>query len=337
MSAGPSALPPTGGLTVVGRVRSYPAAVVGVLGVVARDAALRRIEAAFATFNSAEWATWVAMIVFAYGKGWRHGSGHRRGRPAGAGGAARTRGRLSRRSPAAGSGTPRGVRRAGGRMRDRRARPRLPPSRRRRVRAPRSGHGLVHAHPAAPLVVRASSRTLARGADRDQRRIGMDRRHQRLRGAGDRGRAPRRLVARCRVPRHGRAPWRSAPCSSRRCATSSRPRPSPTRAPYADRQPAIGRPGGNDAPARDIAGGAGILIGSLDVMYVELSQGVLGRGGSWREPERRLRGGRRDRDPRHCAARRSSAHGASARCCDGRLPPRRLRDRGGAGRRRASC
>ena len=41
----------------------------GVLGVVARNAALRRIEGAFALFNSAEWATWVAMLVFAYGQG----------------------------------------------------------------------------------------------------------------------------------------------------------------------------------------------------------------------------------------------------------------------------
>ena len=69
MSAGPSAQPPTGGISVVGRVRSYPAAVVEVLAVVARNPALRRLEAAFATFNCAEWATWVAMIVFAYGKG----------------------------------------------------------------------------------------------------------------------------------------------------------------------------------------------------------------------------------------------------------------------------
>ena len=59
----------TGPFTVVHRVRSYPGAVFGVLGVVARNGQLRRIEAAFAMFNSAEWATWVAMIVFAYGQG----------------------------------------------------------------------------------------------------------------------------------------------------------------------------------------------------------------------------------------------------------------------------
>lgn len=55
--------------TIVHRVRSYPAAVGGVLGAVARNPALRRIEAAFAAFNTAEWATWVAMMVFAYRQG----------------------------------------------------------------------------------------------------------------------------------------------------------------------------------------------------------------------------------------------------------------------------
>jgi hypothetical protein len=59
----------TGPFTVVRRVRSYPAAVLDVFRVVARNGPLRRIEAAFAMFNSAEWATWVAMIVFAYGQG----------------------------------------------------------------------------------------------------------------------------------------------------------------------------------------------------------------------------------------------------------------------------
>ena len=67
MPDGPVA-PPTQ-YTVVHRVRSYPAAVVGVVLVVARNGPLRRIEAAFAMFNSAEWATWVAMIVYAYGQG----------------------------------------------------------------------------------------------------------------------------------------------------------------------------------------------------------------------------------------------------------------------------
>jgi MFS family permease len=43
--------------------------VLEVVAVVARNGPLRRIQAAFALFNSAEWATWVAMIVFAYGRG----------------------------------------------------------------------------------------------------------------------------------------------------------------------------------------------------------------------------------------------------------------------------
>lgn len=69
MSESPSAPGGKGPFTVIRRVGSYPAAVLDVLGVVVRNGPLRRIEAAFALFNSAEWATWVAMIVFAYGKG----------------------------------------------------------------------------------------------------------------------------------------------------------------------------------------------------------------------------------------------------------------------------
>jgi MFS family permease len=58
-----------GSLAGVRRLGSYPAAALRVLGVVVRDPSLRRIEAAFALFSSAEWATWLAMIVFAYGQG----------------------------------------------------------------------------------------------------------------------------------------------------------------------------------------------------------------------------------------------------------------------------
>jgi MFS family permease len=58
-----------GSLDGVRRLGSYPTAALRVLGVVVRDPSLRRIEAAFALFSSAEWATWLAMIVFAYGQG----------------------------------------------------------------------------------------------------------------------------------------------------------------------------------------------------------------------------------------------------------------------------
>ena len=55
--------------TVIRRVRSYFDALGSVAGVVSRSRQLRRVELAFAFFKTTETATWIAMLVYAFEKG----------------------------------------------------------------------------------------------------------------------------------------------------------------------------------------------------------------------------------------------------------------------------
>src|ERR1700675_2783474 len=50
-------------------LRGRLAASTAAFGAVTRNPALRRVEAAFLGFSLAEWATWIAILVFAYGHG----------------------------------------------------------------------------------------------------------------------------------------------------------------------------------------------------------------------------------------------------------------------------
>lgn len=59
----------TDGPTVERASRSRRSSLLYVLTVVAGNRQLRRVELAFATFNCGEWASWIAMLVYAYAQG----------------------------------------------------------------------------------------------------------------------------------------------------------------------------------------------------------------------------------------------------------------------------
>ncbi|MEP7041000.1 MAG: MFS transporter [Chloroflexota bacterium] len=56
-------------MSVTPRIGMRIAASAAAFGAVARNPALRRVELAFLGFNLAEWGIWVAILVFAYGRG----------------------------------------------------------------------------------------------------------------------------------------------------------------------------------------------------------------------------------------------------------------------------
>jgi MFS family permease len=126
------------------------ALIAGILGTAFRNRDLRRVELAFATFNGAEWAVWIAMLVYAY----RHGGATTAGLVAFAQLVpaclvAPLAGTLADRAPA-GRGPCRRLRRAGGGpLRDGgRASRRCAAVRRLRARRGRGANG--HRHSADP-------------------------------------------------------------------------------------------------------------------------------------------------------------------------------------------
>ena len=56
-------------MSVMPRIGARVAATTGAFGAVARNRSLRRVELAFLGFNLTEWGIWVAILVFAYGRG----------------------------------------------------------------------------------------------------------------------------------------------------------------------------------------------------------------------------------------------------------------------------
>jgi MFS family permease len=56
-------------------MREYVARIRSVLGVVWANREMRRVQIAYSAFNSAEWSVWIAMLVYAYGRGGATASG----------------------------------------------------------------------------------------------------------------------------------------------------------------------------------------------------------------------------------------------------------------------
>ena len=63
------ARPPDAGMASSGDGRRRGATAIGGRATILRSSVLRRVELAFAAFNIAEWATWIAILVYAYRQG----------------------------------------------------------------------------------------------------------------------------------------------------------------------------------------------------------------------------------------------------------------------------